>query len=312
LLAAAESALPIFEAFDDERSLGRTWLLIGYVQGGIHGNHAAWEEAEEKALAYYRRTAFPTATCLQQIAAAIYWGPTPVPQGIARCTELSVDGTIGISGRASILPFLGGLHAQLGDFGSARELIDEAEAALAELGAHAAVAIFCGAARADVELLAGDLGAAEVTLREQCEFLEHAGHRASLAVRASRLADVLFMTNRLEEARTWAALSRASAASDDQSVQLVLVPVEAKLLAAQGNPSKARRMLEDLIRPARTNDGLNLIASTRLALAEVLRMDGLCEAAEASIHEAIVYFERKGNIAGATQARVRIAREVPV
>ena len=71
-----------FEELEDDRSLARAWLLIGYVRGGIHGNHAAWEEAEERALEYYRRTAFPPATCLGQIAAAIYWGPTAVSAGI--------------------------------------------------------------------------------------------------------------------------------------------------------------------------------------------------------------------------------------
>ena len=38
-------------------------MLMGYVKGGIRGNHAAWQDAEERALGYYRRTALPTATC---------------------------------------------------------------------------------------------------------------------------------------------------------------------------------------------------------------------------------------------------------
>ena len=119
LLAIAEERRSrSFEALEDERSLARAWMLMGYVLGGIRGSHAAWQDAEERALGYYRRTAFPTATCLQQIAGAIYWGPTPVPLGISRCAELSADETIGVFGRASILPFLGGLHAQLGEFAS--------------------------------------------------------------------------------------------------------------------------------------------------------------------------------------------------
>ena len=114
LLAVARGAVPAFEALDDDRSLARAWLLIGYVRGGIHGNHAAWKEAEERALVYYRRTAFPPATCLGQIAAAIYWGPTSVSPGIERCIELLDDETLGYVGRAAVIPYLGGLHAQLG------------------------------------------------------------------------------------------------------------------------------------------------------------------------------------------------------
>ena len=95
LLSIAELAVPTFEALEDHRSLARTWLLIGYVRGGIHGDHAAWQEAEEQALTYYRRTAFPAATCIGQIAAALYWGPTRVPTAIERCGELIADEAVG-------------------------------------------------------------------------------------------------------------------------------------------------------------------------------------------------------------------------
>ena len=185
LIAVAEAAVPTFEALDDDRSLARAWLLIGYMRGGIHGNHTAWKDAEERALVYYRRTAFPPATCLGQIAAAIYWGPTPVAAGIKRCTELLDDETGGLSGRAAVIPYLGGLQAQVGDFAQARELIDEAERTYEDLGAATAV-IHCGTVRADVELLAANLAAAERTLREQCEHLERTGDRAHLAVRAAQ------------------------------------------------------------------------------------------------------------------------------
>jgi DNA-binding SARP family transcriptional activator/predicted ATPase len=310
LLAIAEQAVPAFEAFEDDRSLARVWLLTGYVAGGIRGHHAAWEDAEERALVYYRRTAFPTATCLQQLAGAIYWGPTPVPLGISRCTELSADETIGVFGRASILPLVGGLHAQLGKFARARELIDEAEYELTELGALAAVAIFCGAARSDVELLAGDLEAAETTLRDQCEYFERVRNRITLAVRAAKLAETLYRQGRLDDAEHWAAVSRANTASDDTSQELLLLPVEAKLRARRGSLSDARELAGEAVRLADDTDGLNAIASTRLALAAVLRLTDVQGEAEAAIREAIALFERKGNVVAAAQARDLLDIEV--
>ncbi len=225
--------MPTFEALDDDRSLARAWLLIGYMRGGIHGNHTAWKDAEERALVYYRRTAFPPATCLGQIAAAIYWGPTPVAAGIKRCTELLDDETGGLSGRAAVIPYLGGLQAQVGDFAQARELIDEAEQTYEDLGAATAV-IHCGTVRADVELLAANLAAAERTLREQCEHLERTGDRAHLAVRAAKLAETMYRQERLDEAERWAAVSRDSAASDDQSTQLVSVAGRGETPRTQG------------------------------------------------------------------------------
>jgi tetratricopeptide (TPR) repeat protein len=310
LLEVAENAIPTFEAIGDDRSLARAWLLIGYVRGGIHGNHAAWEEAEERALVHYRRTAFPTATCLGQIAGALYWGPTKVSDGIGRCGELLTDETIGHAGRAMIMPYLGGLHAQAGDTGQARALLDEAEAIYEDLGAASAV-VHCGTVRADVELLAEDHAAAERTLREQCEQLELMHDRAHLAVRAAKLAETLYRQGRLDEAQQWAEVSRSNAASDDRSVQLVLGPVDAKLAATRGATHEGRALAEDAVRLAEGTDGLNHIAATKIAFAEVLRMSELHSDAERSMEEAIELYERKGNVAGAALARRALALGVP-
>ena len=310
LLAVAEGAIPAFEAFEDDRSLARVWMLTGYVMGGIRGREAARQDAEERALTHYRRTAFPTATCLQQLAAAIYWGPTPVPLGISRCTELSADETIGVFGRASILPLVGGLHAQLGDFATARELIDEAEHELSELGALAAVAVFCGAARSDLELLAGDLEAAEAMLRDQCEYFERIRNRITLAARAAKLAETLYRQDRLDDARHWAAVSRANTASDDTTQNVILLPVEAKLRAREGSLSDARELAREAVRLADETDTLNVIASTRLAMAAVLRLADVDGEAEAAIREAIALFELKGNVVAAARARDLLHIEV--
>ena len=309
LLAVAEAAVPAFEALEDDRSLARAWLLIGYVRGGIHGDHAAWEEAEEKALTYYQRTGFPPTTCIGQIAAAIYWGPTPVRQGIRRCTQLLDEEGLGYFGRAAAVPYVGGLHAQVGRFAEARELLAEAEQTYAELGSPSAV-IHCGTIRADVEFLAMDFSAAEQTLREQCAYLEAIADRAHLAVRAVKLADAIFRQGRFDEAEEWAAVSRANAASDDQSTQLMLGSLEAKLLAKRGAIHEARELVEEVVRRAGSTDGLNQIAATRLALADVLRTAELFSEAEQAIGEAIELFERKGNSVGASHARDLLELEV--
>jgi tetratricopeptide (TPR) repeat protein len=303
LLAAADHALPTFETLGDARALARTWLLIGYVRGGIYGDHAAWEDAEERALVYYRLTPFPPATCLGQIAAALYWGPTPVPQAIERCTALLADEPIDYSGRAAVIPYLGGLEAQLGHFRRARELVAEALRIHEELGAQAAATIHCGTVLADVELLEGKWAAAERTLREQCAFLEQIGDRSHLGVRAAKLAEALLRQERLDDAEEWLAVSRMNAAVDDQSAQLVLRSVDARLLARRGLFAEARALAEETVRLADGTDGLNRAAEARLTLAEILHADGLAREARRAIHEAIAIFEKKGNAAGASRAR---------
>ena len=79
------------------------------------------------------------------------------------------------------------------------------------------------------------------------------------------------------------------------SEQLLLLPVEAKLRARRGSLSDARELAEQAVRIADDTDGLNVIASTRLALAVVRRLEGLDDEAEAANRDAIALFERKGN-----------------
>jgi hypothetical protein len=310
LLTVAEAAVPVFEAFKDDRSLARAWLLIGYVRGGIHGNHAAWEESEERALIHYRASGFPPTTCVGQIAAALYWGPTPVRSAIQRCSALLDVEASGRFERAAVVPYLGGLHAQEGRFAEGRELVAEAERTYADLGSPGA-GVHCGTVRADIELLAGDFGAAEQTLRDQCAYLESVGDRAHLAVRAAKLAEALYRQEQFDEAEEWAALSRANAASDDRSCTVILGLVEAKLRAWRGEGSQARRLADETVRLAAGTDGLNLLAAAHVGRAEVLRAIDLESDAQGSLHEAVALFERKGNSVAATRARELLARVVP-
>jgi tetratricopeptide (TPR) repeat protein len=311
LLAIAEDAVPTFEALGDDRSLARTWLLIGYVQGGIHGDHSAWLEAEERALGYYVGAGFPPATCVGQMAAAIYWGPMPVSSGIERCTDLLGDEWIGLSGRAAVISYLGGLEAQVGRFDRARSLIAEAEHAYRELGAENSAMTTCGTVRADVELLAADLDAAEATLREQCAFFERIHDLSHLAVRAAKLAETIYRQGRPDDAADWVRVARNSAASDDQSAQLILGSVEAKLLARGGAISRALQLAEEVVRLADGTDGLNQIAAARLALSDVLHAANLPGEAQRTTREALMLFEKKGNLVGAARVREMLGAPQP-
>ena len=232
----AEGAIPTFEALDDDRSLARAWLLIGYVHGGIHGNHAAWEEAEERALVYYRRSAFPPATCMQQIAAAIYWGPTPCRTGSTECAELargrdarplrtSVDPPIPRRASRADGRLRDGARAHRrggADAHGARRIGDCASSSAEP----------CGQTSSSSPAISH---AAEATFREQCEYFERKRDRAHLAVRAAKLAEALYRQGRLDEAerlgcRVAIDCARATIRARSSSSE----PVEAKLSRARG------------------------------------------------------------------------------
>jgi hypothetical protein len=140
-------------------------------------------------------------------------------------------------------------------------------------------------------------------LRDQCEYFEHIRNRITLAARAAKLAETLYRQDRFEDARHWAAVSRENTATDDITQNVILLPVEAKLCAREGSLSEARELAQEAVRLADETDLLNVIASTRLAKAAVLRLADIDGEAEAAVREAIGLFELKGNAVAAAQAR---------
>src|SRR5439155_5153095 len=95
LVALAAAAIPTFETLNDDRSLGRAWLLTGFVHGARHMRCKTWERSAEKALVHYRRLGWPAATCLGQLANALYHGPVPASEAAKRCEELLAESGLG-------------------------------------------------------------------------------------------------------------------------------------------------------------------------------------------------------------------------
>ena len=307
ILRLAEEAIPVFEQLDDDRSLGRTWMLAAYVHGGLHCRIAAWQDAAERALEHYRRSGWSSSTCIGAIAAALFYGPTPVGPAIARCEELRRDPACGRGGEATVLAFRAGLEAQAGRFDEARALVAEARRGFEELGRAVALASLCGPVLSGIELLAGDAAAAESTLRESCETLQRLREDAYLSTRAAELAEVLYEQGRYDEAEEWAGLSERHAASDDVSAQILWRGARAKLLARRGSAAEAEALALDAVGRAVPTDALNQHARALLDLAEVLRLDGRDADADASVGAALELYARKGNVAGAAAHEAREA-----
>ena len=119
LLALADAAIPVFEAIEDDRALGRAFLLVGLANGAVRGRCADWMEAADRALDHYLRAGWRPSTCRGSLAAALYHGPAPVPEAVARCEAL-MAASDDRSGRAQVAGVLAGLHAQAGRGAEAR------------------------------------------------------------------------------------------------------------------------------------------------------------------------------------------------
>ncbi len=307
LLDAVAEGIPIFESVGDHRSLGRAWVIAGFVYGGHRGDHRAWEDAAERALGHYKAAAWPTTTCLGEIAAALYYGPTPVQDGVARCEHLLREEASDRAGGAYLLAFLGGLVAQQRAFERGRELVRSARATLEDLGLRAAASTYCDPLLGDIELLAGEPAAAEHVLRELCDELERSGDLSHLASCASDLAEALAIQGRLDEAVQWTHVAERHAAADDLDAQIKWRPIRALCQARRKSFGTAEGLVREAARLSEDTDDLNQRAKAERYLGEVLLLGGSTGEAASAFERAIELYEQKGNLVGA--ARVRSLQE---
>jgi len=303
LLDATTEGIPIFERAVDRRALGRAWLLAGFVHGGHRGNHAAWLESAERALEHYRAAAWPTSTCVGEIAAALYWGPTPIAEAVDRCELLLRDESLDLPGTAYARTFLGGLLAQRRDFDRARELVDSARATLDELGLRAATETYCTPVLADIELLAGNAATSERILRELCDQLARAKDHSHLASRASDLAETLVERGSFEQADEWTHTAEQHAAADDLNAQMMWRPIRARVHARRGELEIAETLAREAVALADATDDLNRRAKARRDLGDVLRLAGKRSESASTLEDAVELYGRKGNLAGIVRVR---------
>jgi DNA-binding SARP family transcriptional activator/predicted ATPase len=303
LLSIADDAIPLFERADDHRAAGRAWLLVGYVRGVLECLHAERLSAAERALDAYRAAALQTSACLGEVAASLYHGPTPVADAIARCELLLRDPHAGRLGQANVSVYQGGLEAQRGRFAIARELVREAQTTYEDFGQLGAVSSRCRAVLADLELLAGDLEAAEAVLRTACEDLERSGDLHSLWSRAAELAETLVLQGRLGEASHWIELS----SEHDPRVALPAVVrslgVRARVAAIESDPESAWSLAMQAVTLASKTDAANLRARSLATLAWVSRAVGRASESVDAAERATQLFREKGNVVGLEQIR---------
>jgi len=301
LLDLAEEAIPVFEAAGDDRSLGRAWLLVGEIRGGSYCDNAAWEDAATRALEHYERSGWPIASCVQAITAALYYGPTPVDEGIHRCRAFVENYPEGVG--ASALLVMGGLEALRGAFDEARDLVEQARERYLELGQRVRAAEIVDPVQAGIDLVAGDVQAAEAILRSSCERLQTMRELSALATRAAQLAEALYQLGRYDEAEEWTLVSERHTGADDLGAQFSWRGVRAKLAGLRGNVELGEALGREGVALAEGTDAINQHAKALLDLAEVHVIAGRPGEAAPGIEGALALYERKGNLPDTARAR---------
>jgi DNA-binding SARP family transcriptional activator len=308
LVELVDQAAPLFEEVEDERALSRAYRSLGYVRGSMQGRCAEWLEAVERALPYYRRSGWSTSGCVGEIAAAMYYGPTPTPEGVKRCERMLGEATDRL-GTAHLLVFVGGFHALAERFDQALDLLDEADEIYRELDDLYGLADNSGRIRGRVQLLAGDPEAAQRAFRESCETFDRVHDTTALASIGSELGKALLAQGRNSEAHDWSLLAESRAPAGDIIAQFSWRALKAKLLAQEGRVEAAEPLALKALEIVEATDALTHRGEVLLDVASVLGAADRHTEAGLRIEQAIGLFERKHNDAAARLARSLLAQE---
>lgn len=311
LLELAHEGIPVFEQHDAARSLGRAWLHVGFVEGGVRRRNEDWRQAAELALVQYRRTGWSAATCIGDLASALLTGPVPARAARARCRELLAESRDDRLARAHVLVALAGLEAMLRRFAPARRLVAEARAIYEETGFALAVVSRSDRNLGRIELLARRPAEAARVFHMCCETFERTGDRGSLATTAAELAEALFRGRRHEEAAAWASVSENVATDDDLGAQYRWRGVAAKVIAGAGRHAEALQFAQQAVAIVEQTDATNERAEALSNLAYVHRAVGDAARAASVARQALRLFEEKENEAAAAQTRTFLHSVAP-
>jgi class 3 adenylate cyclase/tetratricopeptide (TPR) repeat protein len=295
-LELGHEAVRELEALGDEQGLTEAWFLVSAGENV----RASWLKAAaalEHGLEHARRAGDRRrqAEALIFLGPSLFWGPTPLSEGLPRAEALMASAGDDKWLEAWSIRSVAGFYAIQGRFDEARELLARARSILEELGRPleaATLAFWSG----PLEQLAGDFLAAEREVAAACDALEARGEKGWLSTMAGHLGDVLYDQGRIDDAAAAAARSRNAATEDDRNAQAIWRFVEAKVLARRGRFDEAEVLAREAIAIIDRSDELNNQAIFRMGLVEVLRRSERTDEAIEVLEQALVRYEQKGNL----------------
>jgi class 3 adenylate cyclase/tetratricopeptide (TPR) repeat protein len=301
--AETERALRAFGDAEDQLGLALAWRLrFGAAALALRfgdATDAAEEVVSHAQVAMDRRY---EARGAAGFASAVLLGPTPVEEAIARCRRLLaiVEGDRRTT--ALIRAAMAQLAAMTGQIDEARSLISLAADELREVGSTLlASSRSIDAAR--IELLAGDLHAAERLLRIDHDALTEIGEQYYLSTVDGLLARVLYELDRFDEAAELAVAVKAMASEEDLDAQALWRQVLAMIRARRGETAEALTLGHEAVELYRRSDAPVLLADSLVDFGEVLRFAGRDDEARAARTEALRLYESKGDLVSSARLR---------
>ena len=306
-LAECQAAAAVLEAEDDLEGLAEAWKLTGMIRFWL-GDSPADQQALERAMAYARQGGHRR----MQLQASFWLAttymllPIPADAAIPRAEQLLQTADGEPWAEADILMPLSELYAYSGRFADARRAIARARSVYDSSGTKIRRAMGAHVA-AEIELIAGDPAAAEQHLREAYKAYRAIGERGYMSTVLGFLAEALYTQGRLGEARQMTEEAQAAAAPADIDAQARWRAARAKVLARAGQFPAAQTLLDEAEALVSPTCWAPLQAGILMARAEVDRLAGAPERAEASLRAALRIYQDRHATPLAQQAAAVLA-----
>jgi tetratricopeptide (TPR) repeat protein len=306
-VGAVQAAIELFERSSDFAGLARAYRVLMI----LHGTSGRYVEATEAADRCVHAATLAGDTRLAARGASGYatgalHGPTPVGEVIGRCEELVAE-TTDRKTEGTVSLALAVLCAMQGEFDRARALASRGSASLADLG-RSVTAASTSIEASLVEMLAGDLAAAERLLRRDDAALEAMGERYFRSTIVGLLALVILLRGDPTAALEQTLVCEMLADEDDVWSQALWRSVRARVIAGRGEIEEALALVSGAVGMADGSADLDLRAGMRVDQGEVLLVAGRTAEAASAFHAAVELYEEKGN----TVMAARVAERVTV
>lgn len=300
----ADEVVPELEALDDDLGLAHAWRVRAYAHNTLC-EYGATVDALERGLAHAGRAgdAAVRSRILAWLPTRLVRGPIPADRALERCRELLAEAAGDLQGEAGALSGIALLEAISGRLEEARAAELRSRHIKEELGLGFMLAV-AGIWRGEMDLLAGDLRAAEDAFRGAADFLRERGERNFSPTAETGLARVFLLQERHDEA--WEVLRAAeeATASDDRITVVWALETRARLLSVAQRHDEAQEAAERAVGLALETDDLSLHAESLLDLAEVAQDSARVRSA---LEQAARVAEQKGHAVYAREARERLA-----
>jgi class 3 adenylate cyclase len=301
--ADADRLIALFEGLGDPQGAALAWMQKSYslwFRLRLADSGVAAERAIEHARA--AGDAYVVSEMRGHHLATIGLGPLPIGESLPR-HEQTLDHARAQGDRRleqTALRGLGAMHANLGHFEEARNLVAAGRGIEEELGLM--IEYWAGSQlAAHVADMAGDLDRAAGELREGCEHLEELGETAFLSTNAGALALIESRRGNPGEADRWLHVAERTAAPGDIASQVWIELARGALRAPDGDDAAAPYLRESL-RLIDETDSPIWRAEARLHVARTLG-PSLRDEAIALATEARDLAEAKGAVVMEDQAR---------